>query len=499
MTRPISPLAHPSRPGRKPPLLPSCTDMKGHLFVAMKPGYRTLILLGVGLILLGFLAINLAQGRPELLLLWCALLFNTFVSFIPLIFWRREYGWFHPLIFSALWGFLMLLMRKFPLYAFGLEAHRALIHHNPVELNLLMAWHDFLLGLGGLALLAGFFLGPKIRVPVFRPRPIHWIWLKIALVACISLVAFWVWARASGGLEGLLTIRGLARPDRIREGISGAHWVKLINLLSLALILALGIRPRLFNHPGFWMFMLLSIILNFAATGSRSSALYPLIMCLIVHMLLVRRIPYARLVATGLLIIFLLGFLGQFRSAQFGQRRTLNLNSVYEFSAADAFEEGIESLVGRATTGHGGLPILARVPQEQNLLWGRTYLAWLFFPIPSAILPFEKPMQAGRLNGMLHFGMQGGVPPGSVAEAYWNFHIPGVLVVFFLWGAFVRWFTRFYLHNATAPGMGVFYVYFIFTADPSGTAMSDWIQGSMALVLAIILFSGMPRILRWAR
>ena len=40
-------------------------------------------------------------------------------------------------------------------------------------------------------------------------------------------------------------------------------------------------------------------------------------------------------------------------------------------------------------------------------------------------------------------GVKAGIPPGSVGEAYWNLHVPGVILVHLLGGVFLRFAARF--------------------------------------------------------
>ena len=119
----------------------------------------------------------------------------------------------------------------------------------------------------------------------------------------------------------------------------------------------------------------------------------------------------------------------------------------------------------------GSLPVLARVPERVPLLMGSSYLAAVAVVVPRKVWK-GKPRQVGGLTGMTFFNTHAGVPPGPVAEAYWNFHIPGVLIVFGLLGMFHRWLANTYLHYAASPGaIAVYVATLIYTYSPGSTAI----------------------------
>lgn len=73
--------------------------------------------------------------------------------------------------------------------------------------------------------------------------------------------------------------------------------------------------------------------------------------------------------------------------------------------------------------------IIAAVPDELDYQMGRTVLPWLVAPIPRELWNAKPLITHGPLIGVVLFGTQvAGVPPGFVAEMYWNFGPGGVLV-----------------------------------------------------------------------
>ena len=111
---------------------------------------------------------------------------------------------------------------------------------------------------------------------------------------------------------------------------------------------------------------------------------------------------------------------------------------------------------------------------------GRTYVGSVLFFVPRAIWR-DKPRSVDTYNMFINFAggridqklpKSGvwGIPVGPVVEAFWNFHLPGVLVVFIAFGAFHRWMAEFIRTYAHIPAMWVVYTYVI--SNFVGTSLS---------------------------
>jgi oligosaccharide repeat unit polymerase len=90
--------------------------------------------------------------------------------------------------------------------------------------------------------------------------------------------------------------------------------------------------------------------------------------------------------------------------------------------------------------------IITNIPALFELEYGKTLITWLYAPIPRELWP-EKPLiQYGPIIGKYIYGLDGsGVPPGIIAELYWNFAIVGLIIGSFVIGWFLRriyeWFS----------------------------------------------------------
>jgi oligosaccharide repeat unit polymerase len=102
-----------------------------------------------------------------------------------------------------------------------------------------------------------------------------------------------------------------------------------------------------------------------------------------------------------------------------------------------SIEKSFESLVlnrngpGLSKTAH----IINAIPDKLEYQYGSTIAEWLLAPIPRALYPTKPMMGTGTEIGTKIYGTKlSGIPPGMIAELYWNFHIAGVIFGMLLFG-----------------------------------------------------------------
>ncbi len=79
--------------------------------------------------------------------------------------------------------------------------------------------------------------------------------------------------------------------------------------------------------------------------------------------------------------------------------------------------------------------IMNAVPEELPYAWGRTIAVWALSPVPREIWPGKPVTQPGPEIGAVVYDQRvAGVPPGLVAEGYWNFGWLGALGLCWLAG-----------------------------------------------------------------
>lgn len=412
---------------------------------------------------------------------------------LPFIIRRQEVAWFHPLIFFVLWWLVVRgILPSLSVYTIGLEHHVALAGRTPAELNNVVLRTTLLDVLALIATYVGFYGAGRLPTFGLRFPPPQHVFLKVLVVTVVSVGAFLMLVRLAGGLGALLLQRGLPETMRVQALVGGGHWHFLVGLLVPACLTWLAVKPEVWGRLRFWALFLLSLALGFGATGSRSGVVFPAIIALGIWMLHNRRVPIARALILGGMGLFLVGVLGEFRMESRGAR---SLEEVQvDAGLAEGVRGGLETLSSYASTISGPYAIVGKVPEEVDLLYGRSYLSIPAAPVPRALWS-EKPQAGGKLTATHIFNNPlSAVPPRSVGEAYWNFHVPGVAVIFVLWGVFLKWLTRFHRQNATEPALTVLVLLTLFYLQPNSPAFYEWLHAFGPAVLFLVLFAGAPRV-----
>lgn len=109
-------------------------------------------------------------------------------------------------------------------------------------------------------------------------------------------------------------------------------------------------------------------------------------------------------------------------------------------SWSDVVEQTIggRDLMDISKTSH----IINAVPKTMEYRYGETLWGWIAAPIPSSVWE-GKPMWAARGPFIMRYVYgdrtgKAGMPPGLIAEFYWNFGWTGVIVGMFVFGTFCR-------------------------------------------------------------
>jgi hypothetical protein len=206
---------------------------------------------------------------------------------------------------------------------------------------------------------------------------------------------------------------------------------------------------------------------------------------LIIWMLRERRVSYVRVIGLAIIAVYTLTVLGSFRRS--GWTGQPNWDAATDSSVFDTVTSGGSGeLAERSTNADGALPILARVPDEVPLLWGSSYLAIVTLPVPRGIFP-EKPTMVDGQVGRVFFHVDAGVPAGGVGEAYWNFHIPGVFAIYFLFGMIQQWLARAFLRNSNqAPVIVMYASALLLFREPSGLSFVQWMLVQVPLVAILV-------------
>lgn len=436
--------------------------------------------------------LNLTQLSFKGLSILAPLITLTIALTTIILYFSRQGGWFHPLVFIAIWwGWIRGILPKTDIYINGLAFHRISSLAFNENLNLIVTESLVLTTVGYIALALGYIaIKPKrfFRIEARRPKKLN---VKLIIVLGISAVALGVMAISAGGVGKLLLQRGLASTDRVIEELGG-HYQLLIGLATIATTVYFTItekpKPTLFFLTCFCT----ALGLNFLATGSRGGVIVPILIALSIWIIKNQRIPYRAVIIAATLGISTLGILGEMRQSTRGleQASQISVNT----SLTEGFAQGISAISSRSSESDGLLAILARVPHDVDYLYGQSYLSVPAIPIPRSLWP-NKPEAGGKLVATQIFeNPLTAIPPGPIGEAYWNFSYIGVFAIMFCFGIFLKYLYTSVLHNTSAPITLAIYVYTIFILQPSSPQIYAWVHTLASVILIYIFFVGFPKI-----
>ncbi|HEY5220107.1 MAG TPA: O-antigen polymerase [Gemmatimonadaceae bacterium] len=407
---------------------------------------RAVSLVLVFVLVLGILAaVAYAQGGPlnaELFLLAAA---APIVLVAPVIAFRRDYDVFEPLsyvLLSVLIGvtartFLLVMDRNADLASF-------LLLGNPMSILV----PGMTVIIVGLAAFAAGYMARIPRVPLGRIRGLredfHRPRLALIVVpsTLVSIGCVVLFMKATGGWTAAL---GGAISDIRTVPVAGsAHWAALgyyrwgaalaiyVYCCVLVTIVGKGAKRSMLWTAAAVGLGVLAVLLPFLASSRTNTLLIIVVTALIFHY------GRGRLSARHVAVAVLLGLTG---FAAMGALR--NETRPAPFQSAPGFAGALEETIGtRHWLGVDKTSLIIQaVPRVLPYQWGGTLVTWVTAPIPRTLWPDKSLIRVGPIIGDRIYGLDPlttGVPPGLVAELYWNFGLVGVVAGMFLFGAVLR-------------------------------------------------------------
>lgn len=428
----------------------------------------------------------------------------TFLLLVPFLFYRRDFGWLHPIIFPTLLtiikGFFknpwhLIAPFDLPLTTFSVKTQsnalvlRQLSMEDLAEARLYMT---LLLCLALAAYYAAFFLGPRLRIPRIdfkMPSP-----MRVQLV-CMGLIGFSVilaigFIAMQGGISKHLL--ALTRPRFETLGDLGPV-VFLITSGTIGSMVWFAYDPKAHRNWLFWAAVLATALCAVMTTGSRSDAAMFFMMLGMIWIMRTSRIPYGTIAIIGLVTFMMFGAIGLIRRDHGAERVNWNVITSLDYEAwikAAATESekrkdeetGFAAMVGA---------------NRYGFLYGYSYIGATFFWIPRAIWS-DKPRSTDTYNGLQNFAGKpidyqgrtlGGKPVNAEVEAYWNFHILGTIVLFLLLGIFHKWLANLVIAYRAVPAVRVAYVIAIIGFDGTGKAFTLTMR-DLIFTIGILLACG---------
>jgi oligosaccharide repeat unit polymerase len=424
--------------------------------------------------------------------------------FAPLLFYRREWGWLHPLLFPGLFSLAKALVSSpgqllAPLGLFYAPPdtpliHVALSHWSQHDIAMAMVKSRLLTLLGLAAYYAGFFLAPRPPVPVVEYLRARAAAPKALTVVGLSLALFAVFMRMRGGIGAHLASFGIGR-FRAVGGLG--HFSVLILTGATAALIWFAVDATTTRKPLFWASAALVVPISFLLSGSRSSVISTAVLFVIVWMIRTQKVPAARGLILGVAAIFLVGVLGALRESTYTGR--VDWTIITDANLAEMVDAGQAEMHNRGESS-ALLPLVAKVPGRVDFLYGQSYLSAILFFVPRGVWP-EKPRGVGPMTNAyiyreeeMHPGevIQGaGIPPGALGEAYWNFYYPGVVLIFLAYGMFHWWLAALLRRNNNVPAVWVLYALTLLITFTSAEVVG-WLQ-SVIPGIAMMWWMGVLR------
>ena len=288
-----------------------------------------------------------------------------------------------------------------------------------------------------LSIYAGFALAVvRPRPAVDKARELDPATLRRVLIGLIavSLFALLALIQYRGGLERHLSELAFGR---FRSLAGLGPLVALVDLGSMCLVVWTAHRPGDVRSPLFLVCLAAVAAGQFLSNGSRSSMVFLIMTVGFTWALRTRRIPWRVAVLAAPLLFLSLGALAVVRSSGVQEQTALQ---ALESSDAAQFLERIQNEVEDRRFISAGVPVVAKGHEVTGLMFGETYVAAILGVIPRAVWE-DKPRGPGSIYAQTFLGVprEGlSIPVPAFAEAFWNFHLPGVIVIFGIFGMLIR-------------------------------------------------------------
>ncbi|MEM6395428.1 MAG: O-antigen polymerase [Bacteroidota bacterium] len=418
-----------------------------------------------------------------------------FVLYSPLIFYDKfKFGWFHPLVLPLVYKLSKSFVKSpssfFDLRSFANSAiisNQGIEHLTSYELALNDIHNNLINTFSWIVVYATFYSLKNLKAPKFKTKRSKGVVFRLIVISLIGLGFGWYVIELGGGIVQSIYSMGIGRFKQ-RSELGGSHWIVMSMMLTMACFVWFAYLKSAKYNPLFYFFFAISLSIAFITTGSRSGLFIQIAVILLLYLYQIRKIPLVISASLGVIGFISIGILGQLRTSSW-RSTELETDVVADFSFTEAVEKTRKEILVRPS---GTMMVLGEGVQKEGLLLGRTYLSIPFFWIPRAIWP-EKPRGCGAYaasllleDGSLKDNPSGGSGQSITltwqAEAYWNFHYPGILLVSILYGMFLRFMGKLYITNRNIPAAVILCVICLLTFSPQS-------DGSTLLIQRLFIFA----------
>lgn len=332
---------------------------------------------------------------------------------------------------------------------------------NPVLINevfLLNKGKDFLIV--PMALLVGSLAVSTCCYVWFKPKPVlqllkvwrsdAWSESRYRLVVLSCLGLSWVGIVVYIRSVGALSLANLSAPRGVSSTLEGIEtnnystWLIMLASIACYLTVMKILEERKLIHFIFFALSFLTSALYFIMASRRSSLGILMINIIVLFYYHNRmRLNYYVAIVTGALIIIAFNIMTFLRVSAFSGANIDYTLVVQKFELPELstmFAPFIltTNLIDVSKTAH----IMAAIPEKLSYAYGATFVEPLFAWIPRSVWP-SKPALVDNEIGRIVFGSDlynaGAVPPGIVAEMYWNLGYFGIFLGAVGVGLLAKW------------------------------------------------------------
>lgn len=295
------------------------------------------------------------------------------------------------------------------------------------------------INIGAASFLFGYYARWGRRFSAVLPLPnSKWrrgqLWVGVVGYTFVSIISFLIVIQFTTGS----VIEFIGQWSDRSQLLAGFHLFSLLSrasaLSSIGLLIYYQrLHPTIIGHFSLSMLLVLTY-------GRRAFALTLVLMFIIAYHYSIRKLRIYQLIPIGLGLFSIAGIVQGLRTGELNNLFTylLNLPTDLFVELADDLGRGFDNFV----------LLLWGMPERWGHQFGTTFLRVPFNFVPRAFWA-EKPSLTvgGDFADIFFEARSGGVPPGFLALQYLNFHVIGIVLGMFLYGACFRSFYE-YLKKA---------------------------------------------------
>ncbi len=334
---------------------------------------------------------------------------------------------------------------------------------------------------------AGFFLlrGKQAvrRANVHMPSVASVRTIMLALIG-VSILVLIIFLRARGGLNEHLTSLG---GGRFKELSGYGPALMLVQMGTVAIYIWAAASPDEIRKPLFIAVLVAVCGALFISNGSRGGALEIPLMVGIIWGLRSRKIPWKTALILLPFMFLAVGFLGAIRTASWSGSTAAE--TIQESTWAGALERSKLEAAARNAASADEAVVERGLEVSGGHLLGISYAAAFTSVIPRPLWP-DKPRGVGQMFARLFYGasLSGtSIPVRPEIEMYWNFGMPGVVLLSILYGALLHLAYQIYSRWYPNPFATVLYMLFLTAFHFSSDRVVQLEQRSVLVVVCYFI------------